>query len=231
MADRFSISLPQPAPIDAVPGLEYAPEGKSAKATLILGHGAGAPQAHPWMVATSRGLAARGITVVTFNFPYSELRRSGPDKPEVLEATWVAVIQAVRARPASKGHKLFIGGKSMGGRIASQVASKWDEPGGPGGPLAGLIFFGYPLHPTGKPQQLRAAHLPAIKAPMLFVQGSRDSFGTPAELEPFVKKIHGATIFPIEGGDHSLRVSRTPAKQAPIDSEILDTAVAWMHTR
>jgi predicted alpha/beta-hydrolase family hydrolase len=231
VAERFSISLSKPAAIDAVPGLEYASEGKSAKATLILGHGAGAPQAHPWMVATSRGLAERGVHVVTFNFPYSELRRSAPDKPEVLEATWVAAIQAVRARPAAKGHQLFIGGKSMGGRIASQVASKWEEPAGPGGPLAGLVFFGYPLHPTGKPQQLRAAHLPLIKAPMLFIQGSKDSFGTPAELEPFLKKIPGATVYPIDGGDHSLRVSRTPAKQAPIDAEILDTVLAWMRAR
>jgi predicted alpha/beta-hydrolase family hydrolase len=225
VAERFSVSLPD-GPIEAVPALEYVAEGQDLHATLILGHGAGAPQQSPWMVQIARRLAARGVTVVTFNFPYAERRKSAPDKTEVLEATWTATIRAVRARqPARNRPRLFIGGKSMGGRIASHVAAAWDTSLGE---LAGLIFFGYPLHPPGRPDQLRSAHLPRITAPMLFIQGARDSFGTPDELQPILASLPSATLVPIEGGDHSLKVSKVAAKQAAVDAFVLDTAIDWI---
>jgi predicted alpha/beta-hydrolase family hydrolase len=226
VAERFSVSLPD-GPIDTVPALEYAPEGKSLHATLILGHGAGAPQQSTWMVQMSRALAARGLTVVTFNFPYAERRKSVPDKTEVLEATWMATIRAVRARqPARPAQRLFIGGKSMGGRIASHVAAAWD---GDLGDLAGLVFFGYPLHPPGKPNQLRSAHLPNITAPMLFIQGSRDPFGSPDELKPILATLPATTtLTAIEGGDHSLKASKSPAKQAEVETFVLDTVLHWI---
>src|SRR5262249_51710775 len=154
-----------------------------------------------------------------------ELKKAAPDKPEVLEATWVAVIQAMRERPSFRKHSLFIGGKSMGGRIASHVASFWDEPNGPGGALAGLIFFGYPLHPPGRPNKWLWAPLPQVKAPMLFIQGARDTFGTSDELEPVLKPIKTATLSIVEGGDHSLRASKSPAKQAEVEARILTTAI------
>jgi predicted alpha/beta-hydrolase family hydrolase len=219
-------------PIDAVSALEYAAEGTRAGATLILGHGAGAPQSSGWMVQSARGLAARGIDVVTFNFPYSERRKGAPDKADVLEATYIATIQTVRARRTLASNRLFIGGKSMGGRMASHVASRWDEPAGPGGALAGLIFFGYPLHPPGKPQQLRSAHLPLVQAPMLFIQGSRDAFGTADELQPLLATLPAkATLHVIAGGDHSFKVPKSgPVKQPQIDADILDTAARWIGT-
>jgi len=165
--------------------------------TLILGHGAGAPQTHPWMVAMAEAIAGRGLRVVTFNFLYMEGKRRVPDRPPVLEATWRAAIDAVRARFG--GGRLFIGGKSMGGRIATMVAA------GEGVDVAGLVLLGYPLHPPGKPQQLRTAHLPRVRAPMLFVQGSRDAFGGPEELAPFLAGMPAGTrLFAIDGGDHSL---------------------------
>jgi predicted alpha/beta-hydrolase family hydrolase len=168
-----------------------------AKATLVLAHGAGAPQSHPWMVAMARAIAQRGIEVVTFNFLYTEGRRRAPDKPAVLEATWRAVIEAVHAR-CTPG-RLGIGGKSMGGRIATQVAAEEDAR------VDRLVLLGYPLHPPGKPAQLRVKHLPRVRAPMLFVQGSRDAFGTPAELTPHLAGLSSGTrLFVIEGGDHSL---------------------------
>ncbi len=168
---------------------------------IVLGHGAGAPQTHPWMVRMARALAARGLDVVTFNFLYTEAKRRLPDKAAVLESTWRAVVDGVRAHAPRRG-RLFIGGKSMGGRIATQVAA---APEGLGA-LAGLVLLGYPLHPPGRPDKLRAAHLERVRAPMLFVQGSRDAFGSPAELEPFVAPLapRGTRIFAIEGGDHSL---------------------------
>jgi uncharacterized protein len=225
------VETPRGGPDGSVSAFEYPAEGDSRKATLILGHGAGAPQSSPWMVQTARGLAARGITVVTFNFLYTELRKRAPDKTDLLEGTYTAVVKAVRARPSFGSNRLFIGGKSMGGRMASNIAAKWTEAeGGPDGKLAGLIFFGYPLHPPGKPDQLRAAHLPYIKAPMLFIQGTRDAFGSPDELRPILETLPAkATINPIEGGDHSFSVPKSaPVKQAQVDQMILDIAADWI---
>jgi predicted alpha/beta-hydrolase family hydrolase len=169
--------------------------------TLILGHGAGAPQTHPWMVAMAEAIAGRGLRVVTFNFLYMDAKRRVPDRPPVLEATWRAAIDAVRVRFAAA--RPFIGGKSMGGRIATMVAA------GEGVDVAGLVLLGYPLHPPGKPDQLRTAHLPKVRAPMLFVQGSRDPFGGPEELAPFLVGMPAGTrLYPIDGGDHSLALPK-----------------------
>lgn len=175
---------------------------KASGVALVLAHGAGAPQTHPWMVSMARAIAERGIAVFTFNFLYIEAKRRAPDKNDVLEATWLAAIEAMRVRAG--GARLFIGGKSMGGRIATQVAAR------PEVSVDGLVLLGYPLHPPGKPAQLRTAHLPRVRAPMLFVQGSRDAFGTRQEMEPVVSGLsRGTTLFVIDGGDHSLAVPKS----------------------
>src|SRR5687767_2833880 len=122
-------------------------------AALVLAHGAGAGQTHPFMVAMARGLAERGLSAATFDFPYMTARRSVPDKAPVLEDAWREAVAA--AREAFPGLPLFIGGKSMGGRIASHVAAQ-----GGAGALAGVLFLGYPLHPPGAPDRRRDAHLP-----------------------------------------------------------------------
>jgi predicted alpha/beta-hydrolase family hydrolase len=174
--------------------------GHDARGAVVLAHGAGAPQTHPWMVAMARAMAARGLDVVTFNFLYSEARRRAPDRNEVLEQTWQAALDAVRARAGVARGPIVIGGKSMGGRIATQAAAR-----GLLGEVAGIVLLGYPLHPPGKPEQLRVAHLPKVRAPMLFVQGSRDAFGTPDELTPHLARLaRGTRLLVIEGGDHSL---------------------------
>jgi uncharacterized protein len=229
VAERFSVKLTN-GPIDAVSALEYPAEGTRTGATLIVGHGAGAPQSSRWMVQAARGLASRGIDAVTFNFPYTEQGKSVPDRAPVLEATWTAVIQTVRGRPGLKANRLFIGGKSMGGRMASHVAAAWDQPAGPGGALAGLIFFGYPLHAPGKPEQPRIEHLPRITVPILCIQGSRDAFGTPDELRPILASLRvDATLSVIEGGDHSFTVPKSaPVKQPQIDAGVLDTVTHWI---
>lgn len=188
-------------------GLSYG--GGGARAALVLAHGAGAPQTHPWMVRMAGALASRGLDVFTFNFLYAESRRRLPDRNPVLEATWRAAIGAVRARSEAARCKLYIGGKSMGGRIATQVAAA-AEPHAIVD-LAGLVLLGYPLHPPGRPDKLRASHLARVQAPMLFVQGSRDAFGAPAELEPFVSPLASrrTRLFVVEGGDHSLAVPKS----------------------
>ncbi|HEY4013748.1 MAG TPA: alpha/beta fold hydrolase [Polyangiaceae bacterium] len=180
----------------------YAASGAPEPATtFVLAHGAGGRQTHPWMVAMAKALAQRGIEVVTFDFLYAHARRRLPDRNEILEATWRAVLTAVRARSGAAS-RLFAGGKSMGGRVATQVVAEADSRDEK---VEGLVSFGYPLHPPGKPDRLRVAHLPKVRVPALFVQGSRDAFGTPDELRPFVDEMPGgARIYVVEGGDHSL---------------------------
>src|SRR5688572_16111349 len=165
--------------------------------TLVLAHGAGAAQDHPRLVGHATALAALGLEVMTFNFLYTEQARRVPDRMPILEATYRGVVTWLRARGVER---LVLGGKSMGGRVASMIAAA--TPG-----LAdGLVFLGYPLHPPKRPLQLRAAHLASIVEPMLFVQGERDPLGTPEELAPILAGLRRASMHVVAGGDHALCV-------------------------
>jgi uncharacterized protein len=194
-------------------------------AALILGHGAGAGQLSPFMTSFASALAALGADVVTFNFLYTERKRRLPDRAPVLESCYRAVIREIRKRVDSAQDALFIGGKSMGGRIATQVAAA-----DAGLTLAGLVLLGYPLHPPGRPDRLRDAHLPEVARPMLFVQGTRDAFGTPDELAPILAHVTPApTMHPVTGGDHSFKVGgRDKPKQTAVYEEIQRTIAHWM---
>jgi predicted alpha/beta-hydrolase family hydrolase len=167
--------------------------------TIVLAHGAGAGRDHPWMHRVARAFDQTGIRIVTFNFPYMDAGRKAPDKGPVLEAHFAAVWK--NAVAGTEG-PYYAGGKSMGGRIASQVAARQGfDP-----PPAGLIFFGYPLHPPNQPAKRRDAHLPHVTAPMLFLHGTRDPFGTPDELLAASATIAGpVTHVWIDGGGHGLR--------------------------
>jgi predicted alpha/beta-hydrolase family hydrolase len=225
--------MPGPLLIDVndhgrVTGLVYlAPQHDRAGVTFVLAHGAGADQSSPFMVRFGGGLAARGLDVVTFNFLYSEQRRRIPDRTEKLEACYRAVVTTVRDHDPFTGNVLCIGGKSMGGRIASHLAAAEGDTADR--MIAGLVFLGYPLHPPGKPQHLRAAHLDKIRAPMLFVQGSRDPFGTPAELNPILESLPArTTLHVVENGDHSLVPSRAKsASLDPVYEGIQDAIAGW----
>jgi predicted alpha/beta-hydrolase family hydrolase len=180
--------------------------GGGPRALFVFAHGAGAGQHHPFMAGVARAIAAHGIDVVTFDFPYKRLQKSAPDRPPVLEQAFREAVDA--ARGWSQAGRLFIGGKSMGGRIATHLAAQGLES------LSGVVCFGYPLHPPGKPDQLRVAHLGAIAAPLLIVQGERDAFGTPAEIRPHLEAMTAAVrLHVIERADHSLAVrGRAPAE-------------------
>lgn len=205
----------------------YSTSDGAAGATLILAHGAGAGQSHPFMVGYAQALAGHGVDVVTFDFPYMQLRRRVPDPATVLEARYRAVIDRVRADITSAARALFIGGKSMGGRIATQLAAA-----DPDLALAGLVLLGYPLHPPGRLDKLRDAHLPKLGRPSLFIQGSRDTFGTPEELRPVLARITPApTLHVVEGGDHSFKIgsSRSAAvRQVEVDAGIQGTIAEWI---
>lgn len=201
-----------------------APKKTRAGITLILAHGAGAGQLHPFMRLFANGLADRGLDVMTFNFVYMDQGRKVPDPKAKLEACYRAVVDAARKQKSLKGNRLAIGGKSMGGRIASQVAAENSDD------IAGLVFLGYPLHPPGRPEKLRDAHLPQIKVPMLFAQGARDAFGTREEIEALIKRLKlPATLYAIEGGDHSLKAPKSLGlTQEEVYAKTMDEVFRWL---
>ena len=219
MPEHISIEVASDQKVTAI--IYAAAKARRAGIGLILGPGAGAPQTSGFMVTFASELAARGIDVVTFNFLYMEQRRRVPDPNAKLEACYRAVIETVARR---KLGKLAIGGKSMGGRIASQVAAVGAAD------VAGLVLLGYPLHPPGKPEELRVKHLPAIETPMLFIQGSRDAFGAPEELRPFMQKLKApAELHVVEGGDHSFKVlKRAGLSQADVYKSVQDRIDQWL---
>jgi hypothetical protein len=219
MPDTIAVEIGPDQKVSA--SLYPAAKPKHAGITLILGHGAGAGQGSSFMVSFAGALAARGIDTVTFNFLYMEQGRRLPDPKDKLEACYRAVIETVARR---RRGRLAIGGKSMGGRIASQVAAA--DPAG----LAGLVLLGYPLHPPGRPEQLRTRHLPDIRVPLLIVQGGRDAFGTPEELRPVLRTLRAPVeLYVVEAGDHSFKVPKSAGTpQAQVHARVLDEIERWL---
>lgn len=196
-------------------------------AALVLGHGAGAGQQNAFMVEFSSALSALGLDVITFNFLYTEQLRRIPDRGPALEACYRAVVRTIHSQIASAKQALFIGGKSMGGRIATQIAAA-----DPALPITGLVLLGYPLHPPGKPAERRDKHLPSIGRPMLFVQGSRDAFGTPEQLMPVLAALQPAPALQVvQDGDHSFKLpKKNPAAQAETYAHIQLDVVRWIQS-
>jgi predicted alpha/beta-hydrolase family hydrolase len=187
-----------------------------APATVALAHGAGAPMDSAFMNVVARGLAERGLRVARFEFPYMRRRREGgrrgiPDPPKVLEATWLEVVAALDPS------RLVIGGKSMGGRIASMVA---DRAG-----VRGLVCLGYPFHPPRQPSKLRTAHLVDLRTPALVVQGTRDEFGSREEVSGYALS-PAIRLLWLEGGDHSYKPAKGSGATARQHVETAIDAVA-----
>ncbi|MFC5571263.1 alpha/beta family hydrolase [Lysobacter yangpyeongensis] len=205
----------------SVSGLLLAPP--QAHAAYVFAHGAGAGMRHAFMDAVAQGLAARGIATLRYQFPYMERGSRRPDVPRVAHAAVrAAVAEAARRWP---GLRLFAGGKSFGGRMTSQAQAAAPLPG-----VDGLVFFGFPLHPAGKPSDERAAHLAEVAVPMLFLQGTRDELADPAWLRPLVARLGPrATLLAIADADHSLHVpARSGRRDAEVMGEALDAMQAWI---
>ena len=190
----------------------------SAGVTLVLAPGAGTSMVHPSLVRLQSTIAARGLRVVMFDFPYRARGRGAPDRMPILIGAYQAVVEAVR--PATPG-RLFIGGRSMGGRVSSHVAAS-------GTTVDGLVFLSFPLHPPGKPGTDRAAHLRSIHVPMHFIQGTRDTFARWDLFEDVLATLPTASLFTIPDGDHGLQVpkraGRTPEE---VEAAIVDDIVRW----
>jgi hypothetical protein len=186
--------------VDGMSVVALRPKQWDGDIAVVLGHGAGKGMDSDFMTYFHRGLSDAGFLSVQFNFQYIEQGRKIPDHQNRLRASYNAVLDRVRDKFGPR--HVFAGGKSMGGRVASYIAGIRAD-------LSGLIFLGYPLHPAGKPESIRDAHLYESKIPMLFVSGTRDPLARPELLTGVVARIgRPATLESIDGGDHSLKVRR-----------------------
>lgn len=197
--------------------LDTRPAG-TERATLLLAHGAGAPMDSEFMNLLSDALAARGVRVLRFEFPYMAQRRAGGSKrpPNPMPA----LRESFQQHHASLGSQVFIGGKSMGGRVATLMA---DELGAPG-----VICFGYPFHPPGKPERTRTEHLAGLATPALVVQGTRDPFGKPEEVADYELSAQ-LRVYWLESGDHDLKPLRSSGlSQQQLIEQAAEAACSFM---
>jgi uncharacterized protein len=198
----------------AVSGVWHHPKDRPADC-LVVAHGAGGNMNNRFLIAFADRLADLGVGAVRFNFPFSEAGRRSPDPAARAEACYRAVAEQV----GTHTKRLFIGGKSFGGRMASHIAADGFSAGG-------LVFLGYPLHPPGKTERLRDEHLSRIKVPMLFFQGTRDAFARLDLIEATVARLPRAVLRVIDGADHSFKTRvRAPAQVA---LELAEETAAWI---
>lgn len=188
----------------------------------MFAHGAGAGMTHPFMDKVAAGLSERHVATLRYQFPYMEKGSKRPDSPAVAHAAVRAAVAEAARR--CEGVPLIAGGKSFGGRMTSQAQALQPLAG-----VRGLAFFGFPLHPAGKPSNERAKHLADIDVPMLFLQGTRDALAELTLLEPVVKSLgSSATLHPVKDADHSFHVLvRSGRNDDEVMNEILDAFAAW----
>jgi uncharacterized protein len=192
-----------------------------ADAVLVLGHGAGSGMRSPFMAGFAEAIGRLGVATLRFDFPYMQAGRRAPDRPPVLIEAWREAFAAAVDRAG--GRPVLVGGKSMGGRIASLAVAE-------GMRAAGIVFLGYPLHPPGRPDRIRDAHLDAVAVPMLFLQGTRDTFARPELLAAVLARLGPrAELVQIDGGNHSFRVAGGPSDPAVIAASLAEPAAEFVH--
>ena len=207
-----------------VSGAYARPESPSA--TVVVAHGAGAGMEHPFLRGFTDALNSLGVATLRFNFPYREAGRKFPDRPPTAMAAWRAAMEAAAGKAAERGDTgpLWAAGKSFGGRMASMAVADGME-------AAGLVYLGYPLHPPGKPDKVRDEHLYGITSPMLFLQGSRDTFATPGILEDVVRRIGPSAVLQwVEGGDHSFAVAGVKRSAAEVGASLAEPVAGFIRT-
>lgn len=214
---------------ETVSGVVAVPaDFKMGKTTgVILAHGAANDMENPLIVFLSNGLAEAGFLSLRFNFPYKEKGRKTPDSQKKLVQTWMQVFRFLKDNPKFGTKKIVAAGKSMGGRVASQMAANGEFQ------ADGLIFLGYPLHPPGKKDQLRDAHLYELRVPLLFFAGTRDTFCDLDLLRMVLGRMKSNwDLEVIEGGDHSLGLMKSAnMSQHDVYAHVLQTVVDWVKTK
>jgi len=184
---------------------------KEPKCIITLAHGAGAGMNHPFMISLAQSLAEAGIATLRFNFPFMENKKGRPDTPAVAHATIEKAI--AKAEKQFPGLPVFAAGKSFGGRMTSQYLSVNHDT-----TVKGVIFYGFPLHPPGKPSIERAEHLKTVKVPMLFLQGSRDEFATWKLIQSVCSSLRLAELVEIEGANHAFKAGKQNTIQLLTDA-------------
>jgi predicted alpha/beta-hydrolase family hydrolase len=199
---------------------------KSYESGVITAHGAGNDMENELLIAFTDGLARAGYPALRFNFPYKEKGQKAPDNQTKLEDTWAAVFRYFKKNIDISVNHLIAAGKSMGGRVASQMAA------GKKLPVEGLIFLGYPLHPAGDLSKIRDAHLYQIEIPLLFFEGTRDSLCAMSKLQTVLDKLSAPwKLETIEGGDHSFHVPKSMGiTESDIHDRIVKTTTQWIKT-
>lgn len=212
------ISIDVPGDV-SVSGALHLPQNEASGVAIALAPGAGSTMENPFVIAIAAGLAERGHLVMRFNFGYHQRGSRRPDPQKKLLATYRAAAEALRSQGAKR---LVIGGKSMGGRMASLLAAE-------GFACDGLVFLGYPLHPAGKPEQMRDGHLAKVKPPMLFVQGTRDKLCDLTLLRPVLARVGPrAKLHEIAGGDHSFEVLKRDGRSPEeVLAEVIESIATW----
>jgi uncharacterized protein len=202
-----------------------------ARSLLVLAHGAGAGMHHPFMESLGRELAGVGVATFRYQFPYMQQRRGRPDAPALLTATVQAAVTT--ASETASDLILLAGGKSLGGRMTSWAFAEGRSTAKAGtAPVRGLVFFGFPLHPPGRPGTQRADHLTRVSMPMLFLQGTRDTFADLTILRPVCAKLeHHATLHVVDAADHSFHVPKRSGKtHADVIGELARAVASWADT-
>ena len=193
-----------------------------ATAVVAVAHGAGTGMEHPFLTGLTDALNDGGAATLRFNFPYREAGKKFPDKAPVAVEAWKAAMNAAIAR--GDGMPVWAAGKSFGGRMASIAVAD-------GMPAAGLVYLGYPLHPPGKPEKLRDEHLYGLTLPMLFLQGTRDPFALPGELEPVAERIGAnARLDRVEGGNHSFEIRGNKRPPEVIGAALAEPVLRFIRT-
>ncbi len=222
------VTIPLSAEEPALPGRLYAPATPAAPTILfVFAHGAGAGQNSPFMIRYAELLARHGLTVVTFDFPYLAAGRKLPDRAPALERAFLAVLAHAADVTGSSTQAIVVGGKSMGGRMATHLAAQPERwRGDP--PLVGAVAFGYPLKPPGPRGGDRVSHLHRLGVPTLIVQGTRDSFGGPDDVAAATTGANHLSVLPVTDGDHSLAVRVSSGRrQREVDEDIAARVAAW----
>jgi predicted alpha/beta-hydrolase family hydrolase len=207
-------------PAGAVTAIETPPEGHPSLWRFLYAPGASADVNDPFGAFACRAVARAGISAVRIQFPYQEAGRRTPDRPDTLEATWSAAIDQL----SMPGDRLVVGGRSMGGRIASQVVAK-------GSPVDALALFSYPLHPPGRPERRRDEHLPQLGVPVLFCSGTNDAFASPKELSEAAALVAAGSVHLLGAADHGFNVRRSSGRtREDVWQEAVEAMRYWLAT-
>ena len=199
---------------------------RGADRAVLLAHGAGSDMNAPALVVVAEALAGAGVPSLRFDFPYRQSGRKAPDRAPVLESAVREAADVLARRVSVPLDRVILGGRSMGGRMCSLVVADTADPH----PALGLVFLGYPLHPPGKPNQLRVEHFSRVHVPTLFVSGTRDAFGTPTELRRGARRVKGSVTFTwLESADHGFRTTKASGISTDqVLERVASSVVEWI---